>query len=58
VIGFVTSSPYFWGDGEIVPNFAKKCIDALICRVVVPNDATYEKGKIMFQKRDDRSIFL
>jgi len=30
VLGFVTSSPSFRGDGEVASNFAKKCDGALI----------------------------
>jgi len=35
VIGFVALSPSFWGDGQIAPDFAEKCDDAVIWSVAV-----------------------
>ena len=35
VVGFIASSPYFRGDGEIAPKFGQKFDGALILRVVV-----------------------
>jgi len=33
--GFVALSPSFWGDGQIAPDFAEKCDDAVIWSVAV-----------------------
>ena len=35
MLGFITSSPCFRGEGEIVPNFAQKCDDDLIHQLVI-----------------------
>jgi len=57
VIGFFASSHYFWGDGELVLNFAKNLTVSSFDKLSQPNSTTYENGKIFLQKRDNHGTF-
>ena len=48
---FFASSPYFRGNGEFAPNFAKHFKMPSFGELSEPNSATCENGKIFFQKR-------
>jgi len=57
MIGFFASSPYFSGDGEIAPIFAKNLTVPSFADLSYPNDTAYENGKIVLRKRDNRPTF-
>jgi len=57
MIGFFALSPYFSGDGEITPIFAKNLTVPSFADLSYPNDTAYENGKIVLRKRDNRPTF-
>jgi len=54
VLGFVASSPYFWEEWEIVPNFAENLTVLHLARCRDQTVQNMKMGKIFYEKRDDR----
>jgi len=54
VLGFVASSPYFWEEWEIAPNFAENLTVLHLARCRDQTVQNMKMGKIFCEKRDNR----